>query len=357
VRSDRHNNGGFSSGEKASGNPYDRGAIETCCTIAWIALSVEMLKLTGNPLVADEIELSTLNSVLGMHSPTGRWASYNTPMDGVRRASAHEIVFQAREGSPELNCCSVNSPRGFGMLGEWAVMRDKKGIILNYYGPSTITAETGAGVPVTLTQETDYPASGRIVLRVNPARECPLLLKLRIPRWSRQTHVTLNGQPLQGAHAGGYLAIDRTWQPGDVITLDLDLSLHTWPGECESNGLTSVYRGPILLAYDHRYNLALAAGQAPSVRPQGARELQRAPRIWMPTLDARQMESDPVSWTEMLPPWLLFEFEAEDGQTVHLCDFASAGQAGTPYRSWLDLSHAPAPLAWSPQNPLRSRPL
>ena len=130
-RGDRHNNGGFSSGEKATGNPYDRGAIETCCTIAWIAMSVEMLKLTGDSVVADEIELSTLNSVLGMHSASGRWATYNTPMDGIRRASAHSIVFQAREGSPELNCCSVNSARGFGHVSDWAVMRDGEGLMVN----------------------------------------------------------------------------------------------------------------------------------------------------------------------------------------------------------------------------------
>jgi hypothetical protein len=59
----------------------------------------------------------------------------------------------------------------------------------------------------------------------------------------------------------------------------------------------------------------------------------------------------------MLPPWLLYEFEAEGGQVVRLCDFASAGAAGTPYRSWLELSHAPEPRPYSPENALRSRPL
>ncbi len=44
VKYDRHNNGGFASGEQAQGNPYHQGAIETCCTIAWVATTVEMLQ-------------------------------------------------------------------------------------------------------------------------------------------------------------------------------------------------------------------------------------------------------------------------------------------------------------------------
>lgn len=144
------------------GNPYDFRPIESCCTIAWAAMSVEMLKMTGNSIVADEFELSTLNSVVGMHSSTGRWVTYNTPMNGIRRASAHHIVFQSREGSPELNCCSVNSARGFGMISDWALMKDTEGLILNYYGPSELTARIKPGLSMTLTQETDYPVGGRI---------------------------------------------------------------------------------------------------------------------------------------------------------------------------------------------------
>src|SRR6185369_7993043 len=168
VKLDRHNNGGFSSGEQAQGNPYHPGAIETCCTVAWTALSVEMLRMTGDSVVADELELSLLNSVLGFHSPTCRWMTYNTPMDGDRKASAHDIVFQARAGSAELNCCSVNGARGLGMLSDWALMEGPRGLMLNWYGAGTMQTTLGTGPNLLLRQETDYPKSSSVRLVVEP---------------------------------------------------------------------------------------------------------------------------------------------------------------------------------------------
>ncbi len=202
VKLDRHNNGGFSSGEQAQGNPYHQGAIETCCTIAWMAMTAEMLKLTGNSVIADELELSTLNSALGMHSPTGRWATYNTPMDGVRKASAHDIVFQSREGTPELNCCSVNSARGLGLLSEWAVMRDPQGLMLNWFGPGKIATTLADGRKVALRLTTDYPRDGRVEIEVTPAEVGRFSLRLRIPYWSAKTEVKLNGEAVEQRQAG-----------------------------------------------------------------------------------------------------------------------------------------------------------
>jgi hypothetical protein len=45
------------------------------------------------------------------------------------------------------------------------------------------------------------------------------------------------------------------------------------------------------------------------------------------------------------------EFTAADGKTLRLCDFASAGATGSPYRSWLPIKGAPA-HNFSEQNPL-----
>ena len=73
LKGDRHNTGGFTSGERTTGNPYDPRPIETCCTVAWIDMSLDMLRLTGGPLVADEIELATFNGAIGGQSPSGRW--------------------------------------------------------------------------------------------------------------------------------------------------------------------------------------------------------------------------------------------------------------------------------------------
>ena len=333
VKLDRHNNGGFSSGEKAQGDPYHQGAIETCCTIAWIAASVEMLRLTGNSVVADEIELSTLNSVTGLHSHTGRWVTYNTPMDGVRRASAHDIVFQAREGSPELNCCSVNGPRGLGMVSDWALMRCRGGLILNWYGSSTMKARLSSGVTVKLAQKTEYPRTGKITLNVSPSCSARFVLKLRIPYWSSNTTVKLNGERVKSVSAATYLVLDREWKAGDKVEVELDMSLHYWVGEKECEGRVSIYRGPVLLTYDRRLN---------TMDPDE-----------IPTLDATAMKERLISNKDSLPTVVHVEYAAPDGRKLQLCDFGSAGEGGSPYRSWLPVTQIDK-THFASDNPLRS---
>jgi DUF1680 family protein len=273
--------------------------------------------------VADEIELTTFNAILGAQHPSGRWWTYNTPMDGLRKASAHEIVFQAREGSPELNCCSVNGPRGIAMLSEWAVMLNGESVTLNYYGLGAIRVALPACAWLTLTQETRYPQDGQVKLTLGLAQPLRFALNLRIPGWSEDTHVMVNGEALPSVPAGKYLALEREWQRGDVITMSLDMTPHVWVGEREAAGMVSIYSGPLLLVYDRQYNTT-----DPSDIPAlSARAIQHI-HLQVPSTEGH--------------PWVRATVDCEGLQELLLVDFASAGAAGTPYRSWLparDLQH------------------
>jgi hypothetical protein len=245
-------------------------------------------------------------------------------MDGVRRAFHDRVNWQCRPGAPELGCCPVNGPRGLSMLSEWAVMLDDDGPLINYYGPGKTTLTMRDGIPLTLRQETSYPVEGTVALIVEPEERAEFNLRLRIPLWSKETQVTVNGEPIDGVRPGEYLSLRRRWSRDDKVELKLDMGLRTEPGEGIRKGRVNLFRGPLLLAYDQHYNLD---------------------RVSPPTLNPVDLAAQrrPVP-DETLPSWLLVEVgPAKD--RVTLCDFASAGAYGTPYRSWLPATGTgPAPF-------------
>lgn len=245
-KTDIHNTGSFSTEEQAVGTPFCSGHMETCCTIAYDALAVEVLKLTGNPEIADFLELAHYNACMGSWSPTGRWSAYHTPMVGEKHSSVHDITFHCRAGSPELNCCSTNAPRGIGMLSEWAVTSTSSTLCINFYEDADFMTEEGALIQIT----GNYPAQGKIQITVEHHTGN---LALRIPKWSARSIVTADGTTSH-PKAGTYF---RLQCPGRLfLELSLDLSTRYLDGQEEFQGLVSIYRGPILFGTD----ISLAGG-------------------------------------------------------------------------------------------------
>jgi hypothetical protein len=140
-----------------------------------------------------------------------------------------------------------------------------------------------------------------------------------------------------GVQAGTSLRLEREWQSGDVIALRFDSSLWFWVGEREQEGKVSIYRGPILLAYDPRFD---------------SHDPTRLPAIrW----DALPKTRDDAPDALLEPqPLLRLKCATDNGGSITLCDFASAGTSGNPYVSWLPASGL-APIAFSPDNPLRAQ--
>jgi DUF1680 family protein len=320
---DLRNTGGFSSGEQATGNPYENSAIETCCSVAWTALSVDALRLTGDPGVADVLEFGLYNAVCGAQHPSGRWWTYNTPMDGVREASAHSIVFQARAGTPELNCCSVNGPRGLGMLSEWAVMLFDDAVAVNYLGPMEVEFHAPAGGLRRLTVESDYPVDGKIRFLPEFEEDGPHALWIRIPNWARAGVVSVRASFGEKVEAPfGYAKFSRTWRRGDWVEVDLPMQVDCQAGDLDQYGNISFTRGPLLLAYDPSDN----EFDEPDI----------------PQIEPLNLIKAAVSKPETADSAWIFVDLAVDQKRLRLRDFANAGRDGVRYRTWFSARNPPA---------------
>lgn len=355
YKRDVHNNGSFSSGERAIGTPFRDDAIETCCTVAWMALTVEALRATGEPRCADALENSLYNAVCAYTHPSGSWSAYNTPMNGRREASFHSIVFQSRPGQPELNCCSVNSPRGFAELVNWGVMRgvDADGanaLYLNYYGAGTQTFEFNKK-KIALTQKTNYPVDGRIDVELGPqdGSEEHFTLFLRVPEWAQGAALETPEEGRAALEPGQYYAVNRAWKRGETITLDLPTTLRYVSGDGDFAGKIALYYGPLLLAYDQFFN-EFESDAIPAISPK-ALETAAIELATTNPVAARIGSYAPQVFVRIAPA-------DEEAPPVFLVDFAFAGALGTTYASWLPAVGAapPTPACDSPLQDERVAP-
>jgi len=318
--------------------------IETCVTATWMNFCYQLLRLTGDPVWADELEVSLYNALLGGMRPDGRWWSYFNPLIGQRVPSPDQ------HPDVVMSCCVASGPVGLLLTPRWAVMTDHEGPVVNLYAPGSATVKLEDGAEVRILQETDFPVNDRIKLTLQPSQESRFALKLRIPAWSRNTSLSVNGQVVP-CPAGAYAKLERDWRRGDSVVLKLDLRGRAVPAPSGAPQL-AVMRGPIVLALDNR----LAQPQDKDV------------------LLATDADGDVGLQPYANKPndiWMAFEvqFQTRPEQYVSkpmklvMCDYASAGNDWSEsnlFRVWLpqplDLHQAYVPDTWKLMYPGKARP-
>lgn len=294
--------------------------VETCVTVTWMKLCDHLLRLTGDSIWADQLEVSLYNSLLGAMTPDGAWWAYFSPLSGQRVPSHYQ------HEDMEMSCCVANGPRALFLTPRWALMGSADGLAVNLYAPGTSSAKLADGTEVKVTQHTDYPAGDEIKLTVAPVKKAEFALKLRISEWSKQTALTVNGQAVS-TQPGTYVELRREWSPGDQIVLKLDLRGRAVPAPSGAPQL-AVMRGPILLAMDDRF-----------VKPQDI-----AVRV---VADQDGYVALKPSTNKVAGVWLTYEvpFEVRPSHyfkhyqtTLTMCDYASAGNGWSGdnlFRAWL----------------------
>jgi len=232
--------------------------METCVTATWMKLEYQLLRLTGDSKYADELEKNLYNGLLGAMMKDGRWWAYFSGLMGVR------VPSYVQHSDVELSCCVVNGPRGLMLTPFWAYMTNADGPVVNLYGPGSAHLKTPGGQPVILRIPSDaagdYPANGNIRIVVTPKKPEEFSVSLRIPGWSVESVVKVNGEAV-AVRSGSYAAIHRRWKAGDEISVNFDMRGRILDAP-DGNGQVALARGPMILSLDNRITPAAAAGSA-----------------------------------------------------------------------------------------------
>ena len=292
---------------------------ETCVTVTWMKFCHQLLCLTGDSVYADQIEISMYNAFFGSINVNHNickgqdfpFDSYSPLLNGVRGqlVGGYKDLIRKRFW---WGCCVAIGAAGTGILPMTAAMKTKNGVALNLYFAGTYEQTLPNGKFVRLKTETDYPKSGLVKLTVETDSEDAFEFRLRIPSWSKQTSVRVNGERIE-ARAESYNIIERVWKNGDVIELDFDMRIRILyakdidpSAKADAICHFALLRGPITLARDS------ALGDDLSV-----------PVI---VLDQDGYAEATVSEKASFPVEQEYEIKAEEG-TFTVLDYASAGQS------------------------------
>lgn len=235
---------------------------ETCATAYLIRWLDEKFRMEGKPLYGDLIERAMFNALFAAQSPDGRKIRYYTPFDGPRTYHKGETY-----------CCPTNYRRIAAELPLMCCYRADDGAAVNLYAAGTYRLALPDGTPLRLIQTTDYPRSGKVRIELRPAEARGFAVHLRIPSWCAKPTLSVVAQSGRAAAAdkpgpggtekqpvpGTMHRIERTWQPGDVIELDLPMTWRWVKGRVAQAGKAAVMRGPVVYG--------LSPDRLPAVNP------------------------------------------------------------------------------------------
>jgi len=208
-----------------------------CGSYAHFKLTRYLLRVTRDPRYGDSMERVMYNTVLG---------SLPLQADG-RTYYYSDYNFKGRKvyHGQRWACCSGTLPQVAADYRINTYFRDARGVYVNLYIPSTLHW-TQDGAQILLSQKGEYPYGSHIQLEVKTSKPVKAAVSLRIPAWAEKASVSVNGKR-EAASAGSFARVDRQWQDGDRIELELPLTTRLEAVDAQHPETVALVVGPLVL--------------------------------------------------------------------------------------------------------------
>ncbi|MFC1553038.1 glycoside hydrolase family 127 protein [candidate division KSB1 bacterium] len=231
---------------------------ETCASIGNVYWNHRMFLLHGDAKYIDVMERTLYNALIDGISLDGGLFFYPNPLESVGQ----------HQRSPWFSCacCTGNVTRFIASVPGYVYAVKNSDLYVNLYAGGEVTANI-KDRPVKVMQETRYPWDGAVSITVQPeSGKEKFALMLRIPGWAQNEpipsdlyhfmdtnneNVTLkvNNEPVKLEIKDGYARINRSWETGDLVELNLPMPIRRVAAidSVEADrGKVALQRGPIV---------------------------------------------------------------------------------------------------------------
>jgi DUF1680 family protein len=238
---------------------------ETCAAIANMMWNYRLFLLNGDAKYIDVLERTLYNGFLSGVSFDGNEFFYQNPLES----------FGNHKRSPwfDCSCCPTNVVRFLPSLPGY-VYAQKNGIIYINLFISSNTSIKIKDNTVRLKQETQYPWEGTVKIFVEPEKSEYFAVYIRIPGWSQgqpvpsdlyrflntgseKVFLKVNGEEFDLVPDKGFARIERVWQKGDFIELNMPMQIRKVLANekvKDDAGRYAIERGPIVYCAEWKDN-------------------------------------------------------------------------------------------------------
>ena len=248
---------------------------ESCAAIGLMLFCQQLQCMEADSRYADTIERVMYNGFLSAVSLDGTSFFYLNPLeiapkllkrDVSIRKGGRELPITQRQKVFSCSCCPPNIVRMMPQIGGLVYGVDDDTLYVHQYIQSEAEMDG-----LTVTQETAYPAAGKVILTVSGCGK--RRIALRKPFWCRSLTLTQEGRPVAYIQEKGYLYVDAAPE----MRLELDMAMpvaliQANPRVYENCGKAALMRGPVVYCAegvdngDNLKDVMLDADLAPEVQ-------------------------------------------------------------------------------------------
>jgi hypothetical protein len=222
---------------------------ETCAAIGNMMWNLRMLQITGNCKYADLIEKLLYNAMLVGQSINGKEYTYDNPLISYGKDKRREWFRCA--------CCPPNIARTIASLGDYIYSTSERGIWIHQYIGNDAKIDLDSNL-INISQTSGFPWRGDVKIKLILSKSQKFSLFLRIPDWSIDTELKINGIKFnEGLSRGKYVEILRTWLDNDILDLTFNLKSKFVESDQrikDNRGRVAITNGPLIYCLEQKDN-------------------------------------------------------------------------------------------------------